>query len=232
MNVELSLDFGTYSGELKKIEPIQYYRVPHDKERLNDGSYGGDGYWGGQVRDRAKIKPIPEVFRLYPDQTTGLECKWIKWWWKGNPMLDREHFELLLDNRWMLCNSTGWPGRYNCLTGENPREADPSFHAAIINGGATVTGTVIGNKLYLNTLITSDPVPSDPNWWENNKEKWYWATTVASSGNITYTTFAGIDGKRQNLRIPILTGERVYIPLRELDKLPLGYFPPSPMWRP
>ena len=232
-----------YSGELAQVEQVQYYRVPHDPERdISDWRYMGDGVWNtDMVRD--KSKPIPEVYRLYPDQVTPLDCRWIKFWWALNPMLNREHFELLLDNRWMLTNGTGWPGRYNCLTGElaygtNPYKP-PAFHAALINGGATVTGKKVGGILWLDSLITSLAVPfnvSDKeaakNWWENNPTKWYYATTIAQSGNITYTTFAGIDGNRQKLRIPILTKEPVYIPIRELDILPLGFFPPNSLWRP
>lgn len=232
-----------YSGDLKKVDQTQYYRVPHDKERLADGAYGGDGYWGGTARPAAK--PIPEVFRLDPDQSTGIPCNWIKFWWALNPMLDREHFELLLDNHWMLCNGTGWPGRYNCLTGEksddptNPYKP-PAFHAALINGGATVKGLESGGKLWLETLTTNMTVPVDYNdklavkqWKETNKHKWYYATTVApTSGNVTYTTFAGIDGNRQRLVIPILTTIPVYIQLRELDRLPPGFFPPEATWKP
>jgi hypothetical protein len=234
MNLELSLNGSVYAGEFIKVEN-QYFRIPHDPERDKNGNYEG-GWNKDMVRDNAKIKPIPEVFRLYPDQTTSLDCKWIKFWRGGNPLLDREHFELLLDNRWMLCNGTGWPGRYNCLTGElstNPNNPyqPPSFHAALINGGATVGGTVIQDNLYLNTLIISDPVPGK-DWWEKNPDKWYYATTISGSGNITYTTFTGMDGNRQPLRIPILTNKRVYIPLRELHKLSLNFFPPNPLWKP
>lgn len=237
MRIEVSLLSGkTYVGDA--VEQKQYFRVVHDKERNPDGSYGGDGFWGGEVRDRAKLKPIPEVFRLYPDQTTPIDCKWIKFWWALNPMLDREHFELLLDNRWMLCNGTGWPGRYNCLTGEKSDDPNnpyrpPSFHAAIINGGASVAGFETVDKLWLDSLLISSPVPTNPmDWAEKNKHMWYYATTIAASGNVTYTTFAGIDGNRQKLRIPILTNQRVYIPLRELDRLPMGFFPPESNWRP
>ena len=232
-----------YVGDLK--QQIQYYRVPHDPERKADWSYAGDGTWNkDMVRNNALIKPIPEVYRLYPDQVTPIDCKWIRFWWALNPLLDREHFELLLDNRWMLCNGTGWPGRYNCLTGElsdnseNPYKP-PSFHAALINGGATVTGLKVGGVLWLDTLLISSAIPFNytsvsaaKTWWENNPTKWYYATTIAASGNVTYTTFTGIDGSRQRLRIPILTNQRVYIPLRELDTLPLGFFPPESTWKP
>lgn len=228
-------DGGIYGGVLRKIDQNQYYRVPHDKERYSDGRYGGDGFWGGKVRDRAD-KPIPEVYRLYPDQTTPIDCKWLKLWWAINPLLDREHFQLMLDDHWMLCNGTGFPSRYNCLTGKpgddpDDKNKNPAFHGALICGGAAVKGKVLGNNLYLDTLIISDPLPTKEYLLEN-KHLWYYATSVASSGNVTYSTFTGIDGNRQRLRIPILTTERVYIPLRELDKLPLGFFPPESTWKP
>lgn len=239
MKFTVELPDGTYSGELSQVQQIQYYRVPHDAERKADWSYAGDGVWtDDNIRGNALIKPIPEVYRLYPDQVTPIDCKWIRFWWAINPMLDREHFELLLDNHWMLCNGTGWPGRYNCLTGEksddptNPYKP-PAFHAALINGGATVKGLKVGGILWLDTLITSMAVPSNPmQWVKDFPYKWYWATTVASNGNVTYTTFTGIDGKRQRLRIPILTKEKVYLPLRELDILPPGFFPPEATWKP
>jgi hypothetical protein len=241
MKITIPMSDGTqYMGELK--EQIQYYRVPHDKERRTDGSYGGDGYWNGTVRD--KSKPVPEVYRLNPDQTTPIGCSWIRVWWALNPLLDREHFELLLDNHWMLCNGTGWPGRYNCLTGElsddptNPYKP-PTFHGSLINGGAVVKGTKVGGILWLDTLTINDPIPFNytskieaENWKKNNPTKWYYATTVSQTGNVTYTTFAGIDGKRQRLVIPILTNQNVYIPLKELDQLPLDFIPPESNWKP
>lgn len=236
MKVTVSLKSGkTYVGDA--IELIQYYRVPHDAERNANGSYAGDGAWSDEnVRDRGK--PIPEVYRLYPDQVTPLDCKWIKFWWAINPMLHLEGFENLLDDRWMLCNGTGWPSRYNCLTGKPGTDPDdknknPAFHSALINGGATVLGQKVGGIYWLDTLLISSPVPSNPmEWAEKNKHMWYYATTVAPNGNVTYSTFTGRDGNRQRLRIPILTTQKVYIPLRELDKLPVGFFPPEATWKP
>lgn len=236
MKFSVELPDGTYSGELTQVLQTQYYRVPHDKERLIDGRYGGDGYWEGTVRD--KSKPVPEVYRLNPDQSTPLSCNWIRFWWSMNPMLDRQHFELLLDNHWMLCNGTGWPGRYNCLSGELSDDPSspykpPTFHGALINGGAVVTGQKVGGILWLDSLLITNPVPANVSQWvKDNPHKWYYATTVAQGGNITYTTFTGIDGNRQRLRIPILTKEKVYIPLKELDELPLGFIPPESNWRP
>jgi hypothetical protein len=241
MKITIPMSDGTqYVGDLK--EQIQYYRVPHDKERLLDGSYGGDGYWKGTVRDKAK--PVPEVYRLNPDQTTSISCSWIRVWWALNPLLDLEHFELLLDNHWMLCNGTGWPGRYNCLTGKPGNDPDnknkpPSFHGALINGGAVVKGIKVGGILWLDTLTINDPIPFNytskleaETWKNNNPTKWYYATTVSQIGNVTYTTFMGVNGVRQKLVIPILTNERVYIPLKELDELPIGFIPPDSNWKP
>lgn len=242
MNVELSLNMGIYTGELTRVESRQYYRIPHDKERLAEGSYGGDGFWGGKARN--KIKPIPEVYRLSPSQTTPISCDWIRTWWALNPMLNREQFESLLDDHWMLCNGTGWPSRYNCLTGEQgddpeDKNKNPAFHESLICGGAVVSGQKAGELVWLNTLLISDSIPFNytskadaKSWLDNNPDKWYYAITVASSGNVTYTTFTGVDGKRQKLRIPILTSQRVYIPIEELDILPVGFFPSSPLWKP
>jgi hypothetical protein len=241
MKITIPMSDGTqYVGELK--EQIQYYRVPHDKERLADKSYGGDGFWGGSVRD--KSKPVPEVYRLNPDQTTPIDCNWIRAWWALNPLLDREHFEFLLDDHWMLCNSTGWPSRFNCLTGEQGDDPDdknkaPAFHGALINGGAVVKGTKVGGILWLDTLLITDSIPFDytnklsaETWKRNNPHKWYYATTVSQMGNVTYTTFMGVNGIRQRLVIPILTTEKVYIPIKELDKLPLDFIPPESNWKP
>ena len=240
MNYSLRMSDGSiYSGILSNVDQTQYYRVPHDAERDADGAYKGDGFWSGESkRAKDKGKPIPEVYRLYPDQVTPIDCKWVKFWKAINPMLNNEQFANLLDDHWMLCNGTGWPSRYNCLTnkpGDDPddKNKNPAFHAALINGGATVKGVESGGKLWLESLQISNIVPSNPlEWVKENKHKWYYATTVAPNGNITYTTFTGIDGNRQKLIIPILTNTAVYIPLRELDKLPLGFFPPESNWRP
>lgn len=237
MKVEIPMSNGkVYWGEAS--EEFQYYRVPHDKELKEGGGepsyikrvYQGDGYWGGTVRDRATIT-IPEVYRMLPDQNTPLACDWIHLMWGMNPYLDLEHFELIFDNHWVLFNSTGWPGRYNCLTGADKGKGLPNFHTALIAGGAIVKGEETGENLWLDSLTIDMPVPSVEEVL-NNRHWWYYLVQVAPNGNVSYMSLAGTRGKREYIKIPILTEEKAYIPLRWLDKLPFGFLPSSQLWHP
>lgn len=169
--------------------PAQYFRQPHDIEMIlgtpsadvtkPDRVYRGDGIHNGTARDRG-VSAIPEVYRLLPDHQTPLECRWVNLWRNLNPELSLEVFCTLLDENFAWMNhGCGWPDRYNCLTGKKGTDPDnpfkpPAFDAPRICGGALLKGAEQNGRLYIQSMLSSDPTPpvhevlSKP-WL------WYWA---------------------------------------------------------
>ena len=229
-------------GSIKVAAPspaqlVQYYRQPHDIEIQNYNAgyrtYLGDGVRTGPVRDSVVNtgKGMPEVYRLLPDHQVPLECRWIKLWRNLNPMLSDERFGTLLGNGLAWTNRTGWPGRYNCLTGADAGAQDPAFDAARICGGAIFKGKEQDGYLYIESLLTSQATPTAADILEK-PWLWYWGTTVLPTGQVNYITRLGTDGKHHPVRVPLLTRLPVRLSLSWLDRLPMGFIPPTPMWLP
>lgn len=221
---------------------FQYYRQPHDVEIVNydskDGGrvYRGDGVGGGPVRAtvRETNKGMPEVYRYLPDQVTSLSCGWINLWYGLNPELTLKSFCTLLDNHLAFTNNTGWPGRYNCLTGEmatgtNPLQP-PAFHAGILCGGAIVRKIEqVGGELYFESLLSSEPVPTAQYVLER-PYLWFYGMTVIPSGKVNYMVRLGRDGTMKRVRIPIITRYTPHVPVTWLDELPPDFIPPESNW--
>lgn len=219
--------------------PVQYWRVPHDIERLWEGGpYGGDGYRAGKARERTynpadgKYYTIPEVNRADPDQTTPLDCDYIRLWRSMLPLLTLEQFILLFDNSWALFNGTGWPGRYNCLTGADKGKGLPNFHAALVCSGAVLKQVRIENGfVWVESLSAGAPAPS-LEFMEKNKHLWFWGTQVNHDGQVTYLTRGQTNGVPNRVRVPLVTSKPIGFPATHLHKLPLGFFPPNALWMP
>lgn len=223
---------------------FQYYRHPHDIELVNvdskDGGrvYRGDGNRGGPVRAtvRETNKGMPEVFRYAPDQVTPLSCEWIKLWYALNPELTVKSFCTLLDNHLAFTNNTGWPGRYNCLTGtlatgSNPYQP-PTFHAGILCGGAIVKMTrMVNTELYFESMPVDGPVPT-AQWVLDRPYLWFYGTTIIPSGKVNYMVRLGKDGAMKRVRIPIITRYPPHVPASWLDELPQDFIPPEANWLP
>src|SRR5512139_3099937 len=128
-------------------EQVFYYRQPHDGELAMGGTtpgpnrvYQGDGYFNKDHVRPMEANAIPEVYRLYPSQTTPLSCAWVYFWKDLNPDLSPESFvDSCMDSAWAFMNNTGVPPRYNCWTGEG--EGNPTFPAPLVGGGAIFKGT-------------------------------------------------------------------------------------------
>jgi hypothetical protein len=207
--------------------PVQLYRKPHDVEVISyddkNWAYGGDGYRAGRVRGAvlSSGKPMPEVYRVQPDHQTPINCAWQKLWRGINPELSDEKWGTLLSNNLAWTNNTGFPGRYNCLTGSDFDQELPRFHAPIINGGAVLKGKEVNGWLEIESLLIGNPVPKA----EEVLSKpwlWFWGTSVTKDGSINLITRLGTDGRFHPVRVPILTREPVRFPLTWLHKLPLG----------
>ena len=242
MKLSLNLESGTTYQVQFDEAPLQLYRMPHDIERrnynLNDKTLGcafmGDGYRSGPVRNAVMNdpsnptkKPMPEVYRIYPDHQTLLPCRWVTLWRNMNSELSVKQFGTLMDTRLAWMNNTGTPERRNCLTGENMEAKDPAFDAARLCGGAIVKTRSISNGIaYLESMLTSDTVPT-ADWVIARPWLWYWGTAVTRTGQVNRIMRTGLDGQLKPVRIPFLTRLPVYVPLSWLDPLTPGFLPPA-----
>ena len=216
-------------------ELVQYYRVPHDIERVNVNAdnfkYAGNR--SGRVRQAVldKGEALPEVYRLNPNHHTVLSCPY-QWMWKNiNPNLSPQKWATLMGNQLMLMNHPADEQFYNCVTGEGAGEPFPRFDQPRVCGGAILAGIEELGKLWIDSMVITQPVKP----WGNvldNPAWWYWATSINPRGEINLITREGMDGNRYPVRIPVLTHYSVWLPLDELHKLPLGFVPHDARWIP
>jgi len=198
----------------------QYFRHPHDREikDFNAGLRTYIGDWSGPVRNNAANtgKTIPEVYRMFPDQQTRLYPDHLKLWRELNWEFKDDILSTLIVDNFAWTNNT----------------ADiPAFHAPLLCGGAILRGGVDSGYLWIDSLLTSEPVPP-AEIILNKPWLWYYGTEVNPDGVVTYITRMAKDGTRKPVRVPILSRLPLYLPLVWLHKLPLGFIPPSPLWRP
>jgi hypothetical protein len=213
---------------------VQYYRVVHDVERVdwnakdlryrgNVDAYKGD-LTGGEPRkiygiDPATglpvriLKPFPEVYRLKIDHQTIINCAWQHLWRALNPNLDNGKWSTLLGNKLAWTNGTGFPGHWNCITGEDAGLPLPRFDAPRICGGAIVTGRVEGSRLWIDTMLVNNPPPPAAD------ALCYYGTSVNPQGEINLIQRLGLDGRYYPVRVPLVTTIAVYLPVAELHAL-------------
>lgn len=212
----------------------QLYRKPHDLEIIDYDSgnwnYGGDGYRLGKVRGAVldSNKGMPEVYRL-DDQQTLLDCGWQRLWRAINPKLSDGTWGSLLGNSLAWTNRTGFPGRYNCITGEDFGQKNPAFNSSIVNGGAVLKCTVQGDSLLVNNLMVDSTPPPAEEMLES-PWLWFWGTTILPSGKINYMVRKGTDGLMYPVRVPFVTESPVLIPIEWMHKLPLNSPIPDARW--
>ena len=232
--VSPSLDFSVYTdGSLKwQLAPapapaVQLYRQPHDKElRLatvkadptsTDRVYRGSAT--GTARSPERTKTIPEVYQLLPDfGVTTLSPAWCDLICALNYPIKRELAELIYtDPHWAFNNVGGKP------MWDKPR----------ICGGAILKGEVNGSNLMIESLLTSQQVPS-VDYILSRPWLWFYGTQVNPDGVVTYMTLGLGDGIREPIKLPLLFAKPVYLPLSWLHKLPPGTDPeehdPRRMW--
>ena len=239
----LTFSDGTYS--IENFAATQFYRVPHDFERVafgRDMRYRGNvpefahSLRGGIVRTALNESgdpipgPAPEVYRLDPDHHTPLNCHWqwiLRWM---NPELSEEKVATLLGNKLAWTNDTGLPGRRDCLNGSCLSCNFPRFDQPRVNGGALLTGVEVGGILRINTLKPEDTHLSAEQI-VNTPGLWYWGTSISPSGSLGMITRKGMDGEFHPVRIPLLTKEVVSLPLSHLHRLSKGHMPDA-LWLP
>jgi hypothetical protein len=239
------------TGEIQIEEPViqpparQYYRVPHDVERVDwnkgDLRYRTDGS-RGEPRKIYTVNPItgqkeqilnafPEVYRLAPDHHTVLNCA-FQWLWRSiNPDLSDKKWSTLLGNKLAWTNNTGFPGHANCVLQEEMSKPMPRFDQARVCGGAILTGTERNGLLWIESMLINNPV-MDPQDVLNDRSKWYWGTSVNPEGEVNLITRPGLDGRNYPVRVPIVTAQPVFLPLVELHKLPISAPLPDATWLP
>lgn len=229
---------------ITKTEPaeeIQFYRVPHDIERVNasdrpDGTKQDLRYTG---RTDGKARQVvlnegtqPEVYRLSPDLHTVLNCD-FQWQWRNmNPGLSAKRWSTLMGGGLAWMNNTGSPPHYNCVTGEFKDSGTfPRFDANRVCGGAYLTGVEKDGLLYITSMRNNLPaLPAElvlemPYYW-------YYGTSVNKNGSVNVITRLGTDGNEHWVRVPLLTAIQCTLPLSQLHKWPLGKPLESPLWLP
>jgi hypothetical protein len=204
------------------------WRQPHDRElylpgpstRSPDRNYRGDAL--GSVRDTGG-QTIPEPFRVYPDHQTPLDCGWQSLIRAINPEHKPDVTDKVLDHHWILANNTGIgeADRKNCRNGDNmsdPAAKWPALHTPIICGGATLSGTVDGELLRIESLLTGNPVPS-AEYVLSRPWLWFWLTEINPAGVVTYMTLSAQDGTRKPVRMPLVSRLPLWLPLPWLHRV-------------
>jgi len=221
-----------YVPEQEILPPtVQLWRIPHDVERVNfdakDYRYRPNiGMTGrGPVRAAVTVSgnPRPEVYRLQPDQTTPID-EAHQWLWRNiNLELSPDKFCTLFGNTLAWTNNTGFPGHRNYILNKDMDKELPRFHAPLANGGQIVEGEEREGKVYIKSLLMSDPTPTADYVMSNHL--WSYGTSVNTQGEINIIARLGRDGQYKNVRVLFMTKYPVWLPAVELHKLAPGEMP-------
>lgn len=204
------------TGELQletSLPPRPLWYVPHDLMR-RDVTVDDFRYVAGLIgRVRQNVieekKPLPEVYRMDPEHSIALNEDFRDLLCAINPDISREKALGLLAMGLAWCNA-------NEYVFDQPR----------VCGGATLEESYRdGNKVYIKSILTSQPVPTAEQVMASHC--WYWATSVKPDGSINVITRLGPDGYYHWVRMFIVTDEPVYINADEL--LPVTTIP-DPRW--
>jgi hypothetical protein len=197
----------------------QWYWCPHDRFRYDyDGRETGGWRYNpaGTGRARASARDSnnsqPEVYRLDPQHSTRLDEPWQNLLCGINPELERDKTLTLLGEGLAFCNGT-----FGVL--DQPR----------LMGGAVVRGRVDGNKLWIKTLLTSQPIPSPAQVLADRL--WFWCVGVQPDGDVNLWWRRGIDGHMYTPKMLIVSAQPIFVALDEVLLLPPGFIP-GPQWMP
>lgn len=169
--------------------------------------------------------PLPEVFPMLPNGFFPLDEQW-QWLWKNiNPELSPLDWRKLLQFERFMTNDNGFdkPGdpRRDYVNGRDLTAVDDRGKPALPKmellfcGGATITGHVEGQYLYVSTL-DGWAAPPDAEWVLARPWYWFAAVSINPKGEINNLTQGG-----QGLvkRVPIVSRHPVKFPLAGLRKL-------------
>jgi hypothetical protein len=191
---------------------VQWYRQPHDMElrlaTVQANVTRTDRVYRGAPTGEARPaeKTIPEVYQLLPDHVTPLSPEWCDLICDMNYPIPRDLAEKIYTDLHWAFNNASLPPRW-----DKPR----------VCGGALFQGTVDGSRLMIDSLLTSQPVPS-AEWVLARRHLWFYGTQVAPNGNVTWMTLSA-NGVRVPIKLPLVFRDRVCVPLAWLHKLPLSF---------
>lgn len=186
-------------------QPLPLFWVPHDKCRysydLPDWRYNPlqTGRPRGSVI--STNKPQPEVYRLDPEHSFSLTTDYLQLLVDINPELLPDKALALVGTGLAFCNN-----KYG--TFDQPRYM----------GGATVTGEVDGNRLWLKTLRADHPAPTAEAVL-NDPTQWFWCVSVTPKNKINYWMRLGKDGTPKKCRMFLIAERPVYVQLDELKRV-------------
>jgi len=207
---------------LPPVDDRQYFRVPRDVERMdvNANNFRVRTGTRGPVRQVVIDKNLaqPEVYRLLPAHHVVLDCAFQRLWRALNPKLSDEKWSSLLGNGLAWTNQTGFPGRFNCVTGADKGKLFPRFDQPRLCSNAVVSGRESNNYLWLDTMLTTNPAMKAADVMRT-PHYWYYGTSVNAKGETNFITRLGMDGARHKVIIPVLTSQPVYLPLNELVRI-------------
>jgi hypothetical protein len=229
-------EYFEYQGRRFFPEQPRLWRVPHDTERVNvdagDFRYRlnvgmtGRGVVRREIRDAGVARP--EIFRVYPDHTTpiGEAHQWL--WRNLNIGLSAKKHCTLYGNKLAWTNGTGFPGRRNYVLREDMTEQLPTFDAARVNGGQIMEGEESNGRVYLRSLVISDPVPSALDAIADRL--FGYGVSINPQGEVHLILRPGLDGINIPVKILFLTRYAVWLPVDELHSLTPGQPLPDPIW--
>jgi hypothetical protein len=224
MMAQLSHNLSIMSDGSIQAEPAapslpRTWLVPHDRMRINydkpeDGGWKFNPAINGRVRQvvRDTGKSMPEVYRVLPSHNFKLGDDWLRLLCDINPELGDKALSILVA-KLAFCNA-----QYAVV--DQPR----------VMGGWKVTGTPVGEKLWLKTLRVDQPVPKAADVLAD-RTAWGWCVGVRPDGNINMWWRKAKNGMDYNVRMFVVSAMPVYMMLDELYPLPAGFIP-GPQWMP
>jgi hypothetical protein len=181
--------------------PSLWY-VPSDKFRVNfnigDLRYNPAG--NGPIRSVVTTNslPYPAAYRVHPDQAFPIPAGFLDLLAALNPMLSVDRAHSLLMKGMVYCNT-----------------GDRQIDAVRVTAGATLAGERDANgRVWLKSYSIHDPAPTVAE--VNAGYCWFWSTSIGTDGLLHYITRAGIDGRRHNVKMILMSEAPVFLHSSEL----------------
>lgn len=232
--------------------------IPHDKyrfdydDRLRRHSRGwafnprGDGPARYSARSTGSSKPT--VYRQRPEHSIRLSNAHVGLLIDLNPELTEGMVRGLLDVGLAWCNAQWGVFHVPIIMGgaSVTGSVGYSVNQLLIDAGQLVRSVMTRrqsfmatrarfqalaqqNVLWINTLLTSQPVPSAQYMIDNFL--CYTANGTRPNGLVNYFLRPGKDGQDHRVKMFMVTVQRIYAPLDEVHKLPPGFVPDA-LWMP
>jgi hypothetical protein len=182
-------------------QPSLWY-VPSDRYRMNfntgDMRYNPAG--NGPIRSVVTTNnlPYPAAYRVHPDQAFPIPAGFLDLLAGLNPLLDRDRALSLLNKGMVYCNT-----------------GDRQIDAVRVTAGATLAGERdASGRVWLKSYSIHDPAPTVAQ--VNAGYCWFWSTSIGTDGLPHYITRMGIDGRRHNVKMILMSEAPVWLASAEL----------------